>query len=192
MCHLSRVSCPKQLTIGPTSIAWHSTIQHTYHVAFPRTVCSRDVQIALNGICGIYGNNASIIRLAILLKTNEFPISINGLKFICLWVFIDHLNILWRVQIMNPHFILPPSPKYRPQPLYFENDPWCKHWGAITFSVTKGGGSKLPRHVGKCASWHSYTPDNEIAQPVTFPQGGKTRFTRGLLWKWKKTLQPAI
>jgi len=67
MCHLSRVSCPKQLTIGPTSIAWYSTIQHTYHAAFPRTVYSRDVQIALNGTCCICGT--SIIWLTILLRT---------------------------------------------------------------------------------------------------------------------------
>jgi hypothetical protein len=113
VCHLSRVSCPKQLTIGPTSIAWYSTTQHTYHAAFPRTVCSRDVQTALNRTCGTYGTDVSIMRLAIL-KTNEFPISTNGLKFI-LWDFIHHLNILWRVQIMNPHFILPPRPKYRPK-----------------------------------------------------------------------------
>ena len=106
--------------------------------------------------------------------------------------FILHLNILWSIQIMNPHFILFPRPKYRPQPLDFENNPWCKHWGVIKYSVTKGRGSKLPRHVGKCTIWHSYSPDNETAQPVTFPQGGKTRFTRGLLRKWKNTLQPAI
>jgi len=191
-CHLSRVCCPKQLTIGPTSIAWYSTKQHPYHAAFPRAVCSRDVKSALNGTCGTYGTDVSIMRLAILLKTNEFPISTNGLKFIWLWDFIYHLSILWRVKIMNPHFILPPRPKYRLQSLDFENNPWFKHWGAITFSVTKSGGSKLSRHFGKCTSWHFNTPDNATAQPVTFPQGGKTRFTRGLLRKWNKTLQPAI
>ena len=132
-CHWSRVSCPKQLTIGPTSIAWYSTTQHTYHAAFPRTVCSRGVQSALNGTCGTHGTNVSTMRLAVLLKTNEFPISTNGLKFICLCVVIYHLSILWRGQIMNPHFILPPRPKYSPQPLDFENNPWCKHWGVITF-----------------------------------------------------------
>jgi len=183
VCHLTLVSCPKQMTNGPTSIAWYSTTQHTYHGTFPRTVCSRTVQSALNGTCGAYGTNVSIMRLAILLKTNEFPISTNGLKFICLCVVIYHVNILGMVQIMNPHFILPPRPKYRPQPSDFENNPWCKHWGVITFSVTKGGGIKLPRHVGKCTSWYSHTPDNESAQPVTFPQGGKTRIKRDLLRK---------
>jgi len=75
--HLSRVSCPKQLTIEPTSIAWYSTTQHIHHTAFPRNVCSRGVQSALNETCGKYGTNVSIMPLEILLKTHEFRISTN-------------------------------------------------------------------------------------------------------------------